>query len=93
LRQVMAGEHAKVDSGRPLVPAHGGITAARIGGSPAAEKDLEAVLENAQRVGFVDLELEAGLALGELELTNRDRGPGRTHLLSLVREARTGGSV
>ncbi|HJZ85218.1 MAG TPA: tetratricopeptide repeat protein [Polyangia bacterium] len=69
-----------------------GIAAARVRARPgevaAAQKQLESVLEEAGRLGFVAAQLEARLALGELQAKSGERAPARTRLLALEREAR-----
>jgi tetratricopeptide (TPR) repeat protein/tRNA A-37 threonylcarbamoyl transferase component Bud32 len=70
------------------------ITAARVrqaSGRPSdpleAAKSLEAVLGEAKKTGFLGYELEAGLALGEIELQSGNIVRARTRLEALERQA------
>ena len=55
--------------------------------SPEAIKQLQAVIDQAQRTGFVRLALEARLALADVEIRSGMRQIGRVHLAGLEREA------
>jgi tetratricopeptide (TPR) repeat protein/tRNA A-37 threonylcarbamoyl transferase component Bud32 len=70
------------------------ITAARVrqaSGRPSdrleAAKSLEAVLDEAKKTGFLGYELEAGLALGEIELQSGNIAQARRRLEALERQA------
>jgi tetratricopeptide (TPR) repeat protein len=70
------------------------ITAARVrqaSGRPSdrleAAKSLEAVLGEAKKAGFLGHELEAGLALGEIELQSGNVARARRRLEALERQA------
>ena len=52
-----------------------------------AAKSLEAVLGEAEKAGFLGQELEAGLALGEIELQSGDVVRARRRLEALERRA------
>jgi hypothetical protein len=49
------------------------------------------MLAEATKRGFVGYQLEARLALGELEMKSRQTAAGRAHLTALEKEARTRG--
>ena len=70
------------------------ITAARVrqaSGRPSdrreAAKSLEAVLGEAKKTGFLGHELEAGLALGEIELQSGNTAQARSRLEALEKQA------
>jgi hypothetical protein len=52
-----------------------------------AANNLEAVLEQAKKTGFLGYELEAGLALGEIETQSGNVARARTRLEALERQA------
>ncbi len=52
-----------------------------------AAKDLEAVLAEAVKFHFIDAELEARLALGEIEIRSGQSAAGRARLAALEKEA------
>ena len=71
-----------------------GIIAARVrqaSGKPSdrqeARKSLEAILREAKKTGFLGHELEAGLALGEIELQSGNVASARSYLETLERQA------
>lgn len=68
-----------------------GITAARVraalGETERAMKELQTILAEAERTGFVNLQFEARLALGEIELRSGKSNAGIARLQLLEKEA------
>jgi hypothetical protein len=67
-----------------------GISAGRIRaaeGKPDAASSLRSVIGEATRLGFVPFQLEARLALGELEMKLGANDTGRADLKSLEKDA------
>jgi hypothetical protein len=58
-----------------------------------ARKNLETALKDASRHGFVGYELEARLALGQMEMKSNRVEAGRTRLLALEKDARQLGFI
>jgi tetratricopeptide (TPR) repeat protein/tRNA A-37 threonylcarbamoyl transferase component Bud32 len=63
------------------------IRAARLGRVPTPEADLQQVIAQAGQAGLLGLQLEARLALGELEIERGHAADGRAQLEALQREA------
>ena len=88
------GLAASEESGAFRWKALNGIVRARAqaatGQAPAARRSLEAILKDAGARHFVQLELEAALALGEVEL-RASRAAGRARLEQVEKDARARG--
>jgi len=56
-----------------------------------AKDRLETILSDATKYGFIGYELEAKLALGEIEMNSGKTTAGRLHLASLQKEAMASG--
>lgn len=71
------------------------ITAARVraalGNDAEAERALQAAFAESAKRGFVPLEFESRLALGEIETEAGKTGPGHSHLAALQKEASSRG--
>jgi eukaryotic-like serine/threonine-protein kinase len=71
------------------------ITAARVHatlGQPSeAKRSLDATIAEARKYGFVPHQLDARLALGEIEMKSGQTASGRVHLQALEREAHAKG--
>ncbi len=52
-----------------------------------ARREVEAILQKAVRIGWVNFQLDARLALAEIDLNSVDRARGRTELQALARDA------
>ncbi len=52
-----------------------------------ARKEVEAILQKAVRIGWVNFQLDARLALAEIDLGSVDEARGRTELRALARDA------
>jgi hypothetical protein len=69
------------------------IVAARIradsGSSVEAIRDLREASAEAQKVGFLEGNFQARLALGEIEMHSGQTAAGRTHLAALEQDAKT----
>jgi tetratricopeptide (TPR) repeat protein len=63
------------------------IRAARLRRGPAPEAALEGVIERARRAGMLEPQLEARLALGEIEIETGRAAQGRERLAALQQEA------
>ena len=61
---------------------------AALGRTAKARKDLESVLSAAERASFYGLQLEARLALGQMEMKSEETATGRARLEALEAEAR-----
>jgi tetratricopeptide (TPR) repeat protein len=61
--------------------------AAALGSAAAAEETLEGALTEAQRYGFVPIEFDIRLALGEIEMKSGKPDAGRARLAALQKEA------
>lgn len=61
------------------------------GNTADAIKDLESLLSEAQKAGFYGLQLDARLALGEIEVQSGEVAVGRMRLEALEGEASTRG--
>lgn len=90
-----AGARRTIDRATALLGAHQDlrarllveIRAARLGRTPAPEAVLEQVIGQAERAGLLGPQLEARLALGELEIERGRAAQGRERLATLQREA------
>lgn len=60
---------------------------AALGRAAEARKSLANVLAEAMKHGFVGLQFEARLALGEIEMKSGETVAGRAHLKQLQKEA------
>jgi tetratricopeptide (TPR) repeat protein len=60
---------------------------AAAGGTAEAQRVLQETLAEATRSGFFTLQLEARLALGEIEIKSGKATAGRTHLAALEKDA------
>ncbi len=56
-----------------------------------ARKEMERVLQKADRIGWVNFQLDARLALAQLDLDSGQSARGRAELASLARDAKTSG--
>jgi tetratricopeptide (TPR) repeat protein/tRNA A-37 threonylcarbamoyl transferase component Bud32/TolB-like protein len=91
-----AGARRAIDQASTLLGAHQDlrtrllveIRAARLGRIPRAEAALEQVIAQAKQAGLLGLQLEARLALGELDLERGHAAEGRARLAALQQEAR-----
>jgi eukaryotic-like serine/threonine-protein kinase len=92
-----AVEIAKKDAGNLSFVMPVLIEAARIhaaaGETDAAEKDLESLLEQATKLGNVELQFEARLALGEVELKAGKIADGQARLAELNKDATAKGYI
>ncbi|HKS82915.1 MAG TPA: protein kinase [Candidatus Acidoferrales bacterium] len=61
--------------------------AAALGSAASAGKTLEGALSDAQRNGYVPIEFEIRLAMGEIEMKSGKADAGRTRLAALQKEA------
>lgn len=64
---------------------------AAIGKSKGALQDLQGVLAEATKFGYVPYELEVRLAIGEIEIQSGKASTGRPHLEALAKDARAKG--
>ncbi len=60
---------------------------AALGGTAKARKELESVLSAAERASFYSLQLDARLALGQMEMRSEQTAAGRARLETLEAEA------
>ena len=60
---------------------------AAAGRADQARKEVEAILQKAVRIGWVNFQLDARLALAEIDLDSVDAARGRTELQALARDA------
>lgn len=90
-----AGARQTIDRATTLIGAHQDlrarllveIHAARLGRVPTPDKALSQVIRQAEQAGLLGPQLEARLALGELEIAGGRAAQGRERLATLEREA------
>jgi hypothetical protein len=92
-REAVSGAEQLLDnSSNSTLRLSAAITSASIrsafGDASSAMRDLEATIREARKAGLVGLELEAGLALGQIEIQSGQVESGRVRLTFVETEAR-----
>jgi hypothetical protein len=67
------------------------VASGKTEGSSEAARSLVAIESAANAAGFVNVVLEARLAIGEIEMSSGNSNAGRAHLEALQRDASNGG--